>query len=97
MYYFCIVKKIKSMAKLDITKKEKENLIVKCTGGSNRFSIYEIQDSKLNNVLNDIIKNQNKDLLNELINELLKERQDMALYIRNIAQMFCEDLKVERE
>ena len=84
------------MAKLDITKKEKEHLIVKCVGGSNRFSIHEIHESKLNNVLKNIIKNQDYDLLHELINELLKERQDMALYIRNIAQMFCEDLKVER-
>jgi hypothetical protein len=81
---------------IDITKKENENLIVKCTGGSNRFSIYEIDHRKLDRILRDIIKNQDYDLLHELINELLKERQHMAIYIRNIAQMFCEDLKVER-
>jgi len=79
---------------MDIINKDK--LVVKQSGGFERFQIYEIDDKKLNNVINTILKNQDKDLLNELIDFLLKERIGMSSYLRNLSKMFNEDLKIER-
>ena len=66
----------------------------------NRKEIKKIDTIKLRNYIKSIFKESEKtkqeDLLWDLVEEIEKDRIDLALFVRQTAKVFTEDLEISR-